>query len=61
MDVRFLLEEADPELEFILETPEELTNYIKQYEEDKNPKMKVYSMILEQSILNLLKKIYRVI
>ena len=37
LDVRFLLEEADPELEFILETPEELTNYIKQYEEDKNP------------------------
>ena len=37
LDIRFLLEETDPELEFILETPEELTNYIKQYEEDKNP------------------------
>ncbi len=44
LDIRFLLEETDPELEFILETPEELTNYIKQYEEDKNPEDE--SMIL---------------
>ena len=36
-DVRFFLEEVAPEWEFLLESPKELTDYIKSYEEDNNP------------------------
>lgn len=36
-DVRFFLEEVVPEWEFLLESPKELTDYIKSYEEENNP------------------------
>lgn len=36
-DVRFLLEDIDPNFEFLLMAPEELIEYIKKYEADNNP------------------------
>lgn len=34
IDIRYFLEEVDTEIKFLIETPEELTNYIKSYEEN---------------------------
>lgn len=36
-DVRFLLEDIDPNFEFLLMAPEELIEFIKKYEENNNP------------------------
>lgn len=38
IDLRFLLEDVDSGFEFLLLAPEELTEYIKKYEEKSNPK-----------------------
>lgn len=37
IDVRFLLEDMDSTLEFLLPTPEEVTKYISQYDEKNDP------------------------
>lgn len=37
VDIRFWLQEIDPEFQFFLPAPEELTEYIRKYEENNNP------------------------
>ena len=37
IDIRFWLQEIDPDFKFLLSAPEELTEYIKKYEENNNP------------------------